>query len=125
MRKTNLHKLIACIQAQKAVCKLVVFFALIVVVLLVIFFNNDEFKLSSARNIVLKDDGFKPQRLVIKVGDSVNFSTTRSESFWPASDAHPQHDMYPDFDPRKPISPDDTWSFTFTKASIRPSEVWT
>jgi len=63
--------------------------------------------------IELRDDGFHPDELSITVGDVVTFTTTREKEFWPASDLHPTHRTYPEFDPRKPISANESWSFTF------------
>ena len=70
----------------------------------------------ASNEIVLKDDGFFPKNLVIHEGETVLFTTTRNEAFWPASNVHPTHTNYPDFDPKKPIAAGDTWSYTFTKA---------
>jgi plastocyanin len=67
-------------------------------------------------SIVLKRDGFSPQNLVVTEGDTVVFSTDMENAFWPASNVHPTHTAYPDFDPKKPIASHDTWSYTFTKA---------
>ena len=64
-------------------------------------------------SIVLRDTGFDPQSVRIRRGTTVVFSTTRSNQFWPASNPHPTHDIYPKFDARVPISPDSTWSFRF------------
>jgi len=66
--------------------------------------------------ITLTEDGFKPDHLVITEGQTVTFKTTTGAPFWPASNVHPTHTAYPDFDPREPIAPEDTWSFTFNKA---------
>lgn len=63
--------------------------------------------------IVLTDNGFKPATLTITEGETVTFKNHRSGPFWPASNVHPTHTNFPDFDPRKPV--DDEWSFTFTK----------
>ena len=66
--------------------------------------------------ITLRSDGFHPDRLVITEGDTVVFKTTNDGPFWPASDVHPTHTAYPDFDPREPIAPDATWEYTFAEA---------
>lgn len=63
--------------------------------------------------IVLTEDGYEPDTLEIERGDEVVFSTTRDEMFWPASNVHPTHRLYPAFDPEEPIEPDDEWSFVF------------
>lgn len=66
--------------------------------------------------VVLTKDGFSPKELTINKGDTVVFSTTAKREFWPASNLHPSHDLYPAFDPQLPIEADKTWSFTFDKA---------
>lgn len=66
--------------------------------------------------ITLTEDGFEPRETTIKLGDTVVFNTNRKEAFWPASSIHPEHKIYPEFDPKKPISPDSEWSFTFRRA---------
>jgi plastocyanin len=64
-------------------------------------------------SVTLTDEGFKPSQIRIRTGTSVTFSTTRDSQFWPASNVHPSHDIYPAFDPGRPLSPDESWSFTF------------
>jgi plastocyanin len=59
------------------------------------------------------DDGFLPTEITIQKGETVKFTTTRDKHFWPASNIHPIHEIYPEFDPREPISPKDSWSFRF------------
>lgn len=66
-------------------------------------------------NIVLSTAGFSPENISIRVGDTLTFTTTTGKEFWPASDLHPTHGIYPEFDPRKPVSPNDSWSFQFNK----------
>lgn len=68
---------------------------------------------SGTQRVVLTREGFVPSRLTVRTGTTVVFSTSGSEPFWPASDTHPNHTKYPDFDSKKPIAPSDTWRFTF------------
>ncbi|MBX9765383.1 cupredoxin domain-containing protein [Patescibacteria group bacterium] len=65
--------------------------------------------------VTLGKDGFSPDELSIKAGDTVTFKTVTGELFWPASNLHPSHLVYPEFDPTEPIQPNAVWSFTFTK----------
>jgi len=58
---------------------------------------------------------FEPQTLTIKQGDTVKFENKSSDDFWPASNNHPTHLLYPGFDAKKPLLPGDSYSFTFTK----------
>lgn len=65
--------------------------------------------------ITYKDTGFSPTPITINVGDTVTFKNESSRSFWPASDEHPTHTAYPEFDPKKSIPAGSSRSFTFTK----------
>ncbi len=65
--------------------------------------------------VVLKDDGFHPQKLTIQAGDTVVFRATVNRPFWPASNVHPTHTAFPAFDPKQPVPADETWEFTFDK----------
>jgi len=65
--------------------------------------------------VLLTDEGFSPSKLEINLGDFVTFQTARGEQFWPASDLHPTHGVYDDFDPKRPITLEDSWEFKFTK----------
>lgn len=66
--------------------------------------------------VVLTESGFIPKDITIDHGDSIKFSTTLKEPFWPASDLHPTHGIYPEFDPQEPIEPDKSWTFQFLKS---------
>ncbi len=68
-----------------------------------------------AYTITLTEEGFQPAKISIHRGDTVLFKTTRKELFWPASNLHPTHELYSEFDPKRPIDSKDTWSFTFEK----------
>ncbi|MCH7883376.1 hypothetical protein IIA95_03095 [Patescibacteria group bacterium] len=65
--------------------------------------------------IKLTNSGFYPEELVIHREDAVVFITTGDNYFWPASNIHPVHTIYQEFDPRKPIPPDGRWVFRFDK----------
>lgn len=66
--------------------------------------------------VELKEDGFSPKEITIQAGDTVRFVTTRGKPFWPASNLHPTHEIYPEFDPKEPVNPGQSWSFRFDKA---------
>lgn len=63
--------------------------------------------------IVLKEKGFSPNEVTVRQGGVVTFVTDRSKPFWPASDIHPSHTIYSEFDPRRPLQPDESWDFKF------------
>ncbi|MBI3486140.1 hypothetical protein HY025_04345 [Candidatus Daviesbacteria bacterium] len=59
-------------------------------------------------------NGFSPEILSISKNDVVIFQSDKLD-FWPASDLHPTHLIYPQFDPKKPIESGQSWSFRFGK----------
>lgn len=58
--------------------------------------------------------GFKPASLVIQEGETVVFRSVK-QAAWPAADFHPEHALYPEFDPKAPIKDGEEWSFRFDK----------
>lgn len=65
--------------------------------------------------VTLTREGFSPSEITIKKGQTILFKTTTGNLYWPASNLHPSHLLYSEFDPQGPISPGDTWSFVFDK----------
>jgi plastocyanin len=65
--------------------------------------------------VILDQNGFSPAEIEIKPGDFIKFSTKLNEPFWPASDLHPTHGIYPEFDPQQPINTNQSWTFQFLK----------
>ncbi len=77
--------------------------------------------------VTYTDSGFSPLTTTIKVGGEVLFINKSSNDFWPASDVHPTHQVYPNsdiqkcftgqtqgiFDACRPLSPGTSWSFVF------------
>ena len=66
--------------------------------------------------VVLTAHGFEPREVTLVRGGTVTFTTTAGRPFWPASNLHPDHTIYSDFDPKEPIDPNDSWTFTFNRA---------
>jgi plastocyanin len=64
-------------------------------------------------DVVLTKDGYSPNEITIKKGEAVTFSTSENAFFWPASNIHPSHSIYPEFDPKTPIDSTETWTFVF------------
>ena len=52
--------------------------------------------------IVLSDEGFYPEEITIQKGEVVRFVTERDKEFWPASNLHPTHEIYSEFDSKEP-----------------------
>lgn len=65
--------------------------------------------------VFLKEKGFEPYHIKIRRGTQVDFKTTEMRDFWPASNNHPWHHVYPAFDAKNPIKPNETWSFVFNE----------
>lgn len=68
---------------------------------------------SPTQSIVYTDSGYQPSQVSIEVGTKVIFKNKSDIDFWPASNVHPTHSAYPDFDPRQPIPPGESWAYTF------------
>lgn len=65
--------------------------------------------------VFMKPDVFEPETLTIKKGATVEFKNEDSQARWPASNIHPTHGIYPEFDPKEPVEPGKSWSFKFDK----------
>ena len=66
--------------------------------------------------VIMTKQGFEPATFDVKKGQAVEFRNTSTDiHFWPASDLHPTHDIYPEFDPREPIAPGESWTFVFKR----------
>ncbi|MBL4644795.1 MAG: hypothetical protein JKX80_02930 [Candidatus Pacebacteria bacterium] len=65
--------------------------------------------------IVLTKDGYTPSEISISAGDKIIFSTSPEygKLHWPASNIHPTHSIYSEFDSKVPIEAEKTWSFVF------------
>jgi len=65
--------------------------------------------------VTLTEDGYIPEEITIKKGDTVTWKSDTGGLFWPASNLHPSHRDYPGgvFDPKQPIEPESSWNFTF------------
>ncbi|MBI2618237.1 hypothetical protein HYW58_02175 [Candidatus Kaiserbacteria bacterium] len=68
--------------------------------------------------VKLTENGFEPSRLTVPPGATVVFTTELEKYFWPASNLHPSHTIYPEFDPKKPIAPNAEWQFSFEKSGV-------
>lgn len=59
--------------------------------------------------------GFNPERIAVKKGTIVNFKNLGTKELWPASDFYPSDAIYPEFNSKKGILKDSTYSFKFEK----------
>lgn len=60
--------------------------------------------------------GYTPSTITVELGETVTFRNDSTSNMWPASDNHPTHEIYPEFDPGRAIEPGQEWQFTFDQA---------
>lgn len=72
------------------------------------------------RSIVVEYTGttFKPSTIRVVRGETVLFKNTSAHSVWPASNDHPSHTAYPEFDPHVGIAPGNSWSMKFERVGV-------
>lgn len=102
-------------------------FVVAISVLLILFFGLiilfvDFRKIPSPNTyiITLTSEGFEPKNLTVNINDFVRFENRTISEFWPASDLHPSHNLYPEFDPKEPIGQGKSWTFQLKKPGIHP-----
>lgn len=61
--------------------------------------------------IQMTENGFEPQTITVDENSAVLFINRDKVDRWPASNIHPTHEIYPEFDPKRPISPGSSWPF--------------
>lgn len=83
---------------------------------LIFFFRPAAVLAGQGSTVYIDISGFKPSVTEIKKGDTVTFENQDSLDHWPASNIHPTHLIYPEFDPKKAVNPGKSWSFKFDKA---------
>jgi len=65
--------------------------------------------------VELNDGNFNPEITTVKKCTEVVFKNVGKQAHWPASDFHPTHGIYPEFDPLKNVEPGQSWSFVFDR----------
>lgn len=63
----------------------------------------------------MDNGGFSPSMLTIPPNGTIIFENIDTIDRWPASNIHPTHGIYPEFDPKEPIPPGEEWQFKFEK----------
>lgn len=66
---------------------------------------------SSTQIVKITANGFEPRDLSLDTNSTIIFINEDKTPHWPASDIHPTHEIYPEFDPKKPINPGESWPF--------------
>ncbi|MEX2008012.1 MAG: hypothetical protein WD850_00735 [Candidatus Spechtbacterales bacterium] len=84
---------------------------------------------AAQERIRITQEGFFPEEITVQRGDSVVWINEASEYRWPASNLHPTHSIYAEFDPLEPLAPGESWSFRFEQEGswqyhdhLRPSK---
>lgn len=70
---------------------------------------------NSALTVAMTSTGFNPASFSVKKGDTVCFKNTDTSVHQPASDPHPTHTIYPEFDPKHAVAPGESWCFVFDR----------
>lgn len=71
---------------------------------------------AKTHTVTYTSSGFSPSSLTINAGDAVHFVNNTSGTMWVASDPHPMHSDYSEFDAQKGYASNTTYSFTFDEA---------
>ena len=66
---------------------------------------------SEINTVIMQEDGFEPGEITVDKNSTILFINKDKVDRWPASNIHPTHDIYPEFDPQKPIIPGSSWAF--------------
>ncbi len=82
---------------------------------------SGELPYAEDKTITITAGGFSPSAIRIKSGETITFINGDSKPHWPASGAHPTHELYPEkggciaskFDACKALAPGETWPFKF------------
>ncbi len=64
--------------------------------------------------VTYNESGFSPSVLRVRVGTIVVFKNEESDPIWVASNPHPIHTDYSEFDARRGYTKGESYSFTFT-----------
>jgi hypothetical protein len=70
---------------------------------------------SGQTTVLMGEDEYTPSIFTVKKGTKVIFTNTAPAARWPASNLHPSHEIYPEFDPKEPVLPGRSWEFEFKK----------
>lgn len=86
---------------------------IIVAILFLAFFSIPSKALSQVEAVVVEmtEEGFEPREVTVDQDTIINFVNQDAKDRWPASNVHPVHDIYSEFDPKKPVQPGESWTF--------------
>lgn len=88
----------------------------------ILFFGNAVDFLATREKVVvlMQSNIFEPKEIHIKKGTEVIFKNNDMQQRWPASNLHPTHGIYPEFDPQEPVSLGGQLVFVFNKKGKWP-----
>ncbi len=92
----------------------------LIIILGLIFIYRNYFK-NEARavlTVIMNDEGFVPANFTVAKNTKVIWVNKGTISHWSASDFHPTHGIYPEFDSLTGIEPNAEWTFKFNKVGI-------
>lgn len=94
-------------------------FSFSIIIFLLLFFSLPQTIFSTTTTTIeITKDSFKPQEVSVEQNSLVQFKNADTAYHWPASNFHPTHKLYPEFDPLKGLRPGETWQFIPKKAGI-------
>jgi len=96
-----------------------VFFTLCGIAFLCMIYAGYQYFYNTPNNtITYTSSGFRPTITQVEVGATVTFVNKNIRPMWPASDIHPSHELYPEFDARGGIMPGESWSFVASEEGL-------
>lgn len=87
---------------------LLILFAILGYIFYYSYFSNNE--APPDFTVTMSDIGFSPNLITVNKGAKIIFVNKGVNPHWPASDFHPTHGIYPEFDSLKGINPGEEWS---------------
>ncbi|PCI27495.1 hypothetical protein COB55_05695 [Candidatus Wolfebacteria bacterium] len=63
--------------------------------------------------ITYTNEGFSPKEITVEQGQTVTFLNESNKGMWVASDVHPSHEIFPEFDAKTAIDAGSSYEFTF------------
>jgi len=84
---------------------------LVLLLALALYFPKIVFAHSQTQIIEMSPEGLKPNSVTVDQNSTIIFLNKDKDSRWPASNIHPTHELYSEFDPKKPIKPGESWPF--------------
>lgn len=87
------------------------FILALVIVLIPLFIPYPIFAHSQTQIIEMTENGFEPDPVTVDENATIIFLNKDTKPRWPASNVHPTHDIYPQFDPKKPLDVGESWAF--------------